>query len=759
MKNIFTNTKLALLSLCMLLFTAASGQQTIVTTAADVTACPGNEVAVPITVENFNDVASISLTLEFSNSVLTYYDYQNTNNELSSGSLFVNEDNGKVILSWFALESINIGEGTLIEFVFIHNGGNTDLVWDTLTPGACEYSDDELNSLPAVFENGSVIDDCNLSISGIVTNGVTSTGIPGVNISFSNNGGIATTDQDGYYSHPVDEGWSGTATPSYESFTFTPEFREYDNVTSPQTEQDYTGIEMENLPPGWEFTITSTMHIISVPLLANPSIEDEPLETGDYIGVFFLDEDGDEICGGTAEWNGAENIPVIAYGDDNLTSEKDGFDENEPLIWKVYSWNDEMAYQAQVTYNQDLPNHDGTFVTNGLSALITLDAYETMQQSITLASGWSGLSSYLNPIDPNIENIFNPIVNDLVILQTMDKVYWPDQGINTIGTWDTQTGYKIKLNNQADFTINGTPLDNRSVTLDMGWSIIPVHSECIVSAFDVFNPLEDTLTIAKEIGGSRVFWPELEIYTLEELFSGKAYMISVTENTSITYPECTKSRKITKTLDSIFNTPWNNVTITGSSHTIGVEARALDSIYAGDVLGVFTNDGLCAGMTQIDDVGENQALTAFGDDSTTPEIDGFEENEAMTLKLYRPGTDEQFIVYPEFDENMPNTEFFSTNGLSKITDINLQPVGLADLEKYQFNIYPNPADDHITITTKELNVGIKFTLQNILGQPVKKGMIKRRQTQINTSVIHEGVYLLQFTSDNTTVTTKKIIIK
>lgn len=759
MKNFYLNTKLAILTLCIFVFNVAAGQETIVTTAADVTACPGEEVAVPITVSNFNNVASISLTLDFSNSVLTYDDYQNVHNQLDGGSLFVNEDNGTVIVSWFSLETANIGEGTLMEFVFIHEGGSTDLEWDTITPGACEYSDEDLNVLPATFEDGSVTDDCNITISGTVTNAVTSEGIQGVSITFSNGGGEAITDQDGYYSQAIDEGWTGTATPSHNNFTFTPEYREYENVTSPLTGEDYTGLEMENLPPGWEFTITASMHVISVPLSANPNIEGEPLESGDYIGVFFLDEEGNEICGGAAEWNGEENIPVIAYGDDNLTQEKDGFDENEPFAWKVYSWNEEAEYNATVSYDESLPNHDGVFVTNGLSALTSLNAFETMQHSISIGNGWSGISSYLMPVDPNIENIFNPIIDELVILQTMDAVYWPDQGINTINTWDSQIGYKIKVNSETNLDINGMPLNTRTVDLNAGWSIMPVLSECAASAHDVFDPLEDTLTIAKEIGGDRVFWPELEIYTLSDLTPGNAYLVRVADNTSITYPECTKGKTATKTLDSIYNTPWNNVTITGSSHTIGIESRAMnDSIFAGDIIGVFTDDGLCAGMTEIDDTGENQALTAYGDDPTTPEKDGFEENEAMALKLYRPETEQQYLVFPEYDENMPNTEFFSNNGLSKITDMNLQLVGIEE-NQYQFNIYPNPADDHININTGGLNVEIKFTLINLLGQTVKNGMINRRQTHISTKKMHEGLYLLKLSTNDKVLTTRRIIIK
>ncbi|MDH4257646.1 MAG: hypothetical protein OEV50_02460, partial [Candidatus Aminicenantes bacterium] len=66
-------------------------------------------------------------------------------------------------------------------------------------------------------------------------------GINGVTIAFSNNGGAATSGLDGSYSRTIIEGWSGTATPSKAGYDFTPPSRDYTNLISDQTDQDYTG--------------------------------------------------------------------------------------------------------------------------------------------------------------------------------------------------------------------------------------------------------------------------------------------------------------------------------------------------------------------------------------------------------------------------------------------------------------------------------------------------------------------------------------
>jgi hypothetical protein len=73
-------------------------------------------------------------------------------------------------------------------------------------------------------------------ISGTVTHGgsglanVIITGLPG----------SPTTDGSGAYSGTVDSGWGGTATPVLSGYIFSPDHRDYHNVRSDQTGQDYT---------------------------------------------------------------------------------------------------------------------------------------------------------------------------------------------------------------------------------------------------------------------------------------------------------------------------------------------------------------------------------------------------------------------------------------------------------------------------------------------------------------------------------------
>ncbi len=136
----------------------------------------------------------------------------------------------------------------------------------------------------------------------------------------------------------------------------------------------------QGLPPGWDFAITPLFHPIAIPLSANPSLFGDPISPGDYIGVFFLRNDS-LICAGASEWYGSENIAVVAFGDDNMTIQKDGFQVNETINWKIYSWIYEEDFIASATYDSAMPNYDGKFHPGGLSALTGLYYGEPLEVS------------------------------------------------------------------------------------------------------------------------------------------------------------------------------------------------------------------------------------------------------------------------------------------------------------------------------------------------------------------------------------------
>jgi len=167
-----------------------------------------------------------------------------------------------------------------------------------------------------------------------------------------------------------------------------------------------------------------------------------------------------------------------------------------------------------------------------------LSAPTTTTQQIDLNAGWNSLSAYMIPLEQNVEDIFSPYTDDLVILQSANGVYWPAEGINTINNWNSKSGYIVKLENDINLQFEGIVEAEKDITVEMGWSILPVLSPCEVSipGFLAQNPGQ--IKIIKEIAGFGVFWPEQQIFTLNTLSPGKAYYVYSFNENNFVFPEC-----------------------------------------------------------------------------------------------------------------------------------------------------------------------------------------------------------------------------
>lgn len=156
--------------------------------------------------------------------------------------------------------------------------------------------------------------------------------------------------------------------------------------------------------------------------------------------------------------------------------------------------------------------------------------------NITIPAGWSGLSSYIMPGNSDIEALLGDILSELVIIQTMSWFYYPATGTNTIGTWQSQSAYQIKIANDVVLTISGYVEENKTMQLNEGWNLIPVISSQQVAAADLFASVANHLIIVKDAAGLNIFWPAYSINTIGSLQPGKAYFVKMAAPGTITFP-------------------------------------------------------------------------------------------------------------------------------------------------------------------------------------------------------------------------------
>lgn len=206
------------------------------------------------------------------------------------------------------------------------------------------------------------------------------------------------------------------------------------------------------------------------------------------------------------------------------------------FLWSNGAVGNPITVSPQTTTNYTVNVVDAGF--NFASDMVTVNVTPASEHQVTLSQGWSGVSSWLVPLQTDIELMMQPIGDTLVVVKNLDGIYHPAAGLNTLGDWDHNSGYMIKISSPLTLTITGHKPENTPVQLTSGWNLIPVRSNCQVDVAGLYAQISSELVIVKDAVGMRVFWPEQSVSTLNGLLPGNAYLIKVSDDCIITFPDC-----------------------------------------------------------------------------------------------------------------------------------------------------------------------------------------------------------------------------
>lgn len=386
-----------------------------------------------------------------------------------------------------------------------------------------------------------------------------------------------------------------------------------------------------------------------------------------------------------------------------------------------------------------------------------------LSQILNIPAGWSGVSSYIDPLNKGVDDIFSPHIPDFIILASITEFYYPDGGANTILNWSSETGYQIKTENEFNVTLTGSKIAPAQVDLATGWNLMPVLTPCGATTDEVFNGMGN-LTIVKEVAGSKIYWPDYGIETLASLDPGKAYWVLMDDPTLVTYPECAKNSSIAQSNVKPKNvTPWNDLTCTASSHAIAFPAEVLveGGLQAGDFIGAFTPEGLCAGRVEILNLKNNTALTAFANDETSLDRDGFEFGEMLQFRVYRPQGDKEFNMTVNYNEALPQQGIFNVQGLSAVKSITLDAKGTSEFPEMISRVYPNPSHGQFTLSMNFWPEKMQIQLMDTRGNVIRvyePGMLAGGSAyRLDLNDLQKGVYFLKL-ADVGFIEVKKIVI-
>ena len=94
------------------------------------------------------------------------------------------------------------------------------------------------------------------------------------------------------------------------------------------------------------------------------SLDGSAINFGYELGAFYLDDQGELVCGGITPWTGS-TTQIAVMGDDATTPSKDGFSEGEEITYFALNTYNQITYEANVTYQFG----SSLFSSNGLNII------------------------------------------------------------------------------------------------------------------------------------------------------------------------------------------------------------------------------------------------------------------------------------------------------------------------------------------------------------------------------------------------------
>ena len=262
-----------------------------------------------------------------------------------------------------------------------------------------------------------------------------------------------------------------------------------------------------------------------------------PLAMETYFGLCFSDFDYVLEAGSNISQNGDDAIELYEH---NQVIETFG-DVNIDATGEVWEYTDSWAYKLgnEWTYGGVNCTDDSETSASSNCPYPLCSSVSVDQQEIYFNQGWNIASTYIDPENSLIEVLFNPILDDLVIVKDyLGNAYLPEWSFNGIGNAQIGHGYYVKTTVFTSLTFYGdylTPEEN-PITISAGWNIIGYLRTTPSSLDEIFESLvaSDLIVIIKDYLGA-AYLPEFDFNGIGDLNPGQGYQIKTNGDCILQY--------------------------------------------------------------------------------------------------------------------------------------------------------------------------------------------------------------------------------
>lgn len=503
-------------------------------------------------------------------------------------------------------------------------------------------------------------------------------------------------------------------------------------------------------------------HVIIVP----DNIRSPDLQQGDCIGLFFEDNNGQDVCGGYIEWKGEVNT-LTAWGNTVeiwMSVMKNGFAPGETFKYKIWKHaTNQVIDITQAVYETDaLITDSSAYRDNGISKLKALISCD--KQRIRLHKGWNLISLNVEPSDKKMKSIFGNNQNVLVKDATGNIEYFPHAGIYD-GEWDILEGYKVKVWHDTRLHVCGTSIDPKTIiplNNDSYPDFLPYYYPFEYPVASAFREITDDIRYVQSLeylDGSGVpmalnYIPAYGINQIGNMKPGLAYKLSLVNPwRSFTYPDPFTVEDLDNymLIDSINrNTATNRKEASfenSERNRVLVIPENVLPLKPGVEINVYTSDDFFVGSWLYKGEG-NTAITLWDN----PEMPDYTEFEIRVIDSSQNELD-RYIVNVQDDVHTDGTLM----ELKKATITSTTTPASAMLR-----IYPNPASDFLrfSIPDNMKNVQAVLKVLSLDGRTVmEKYMYLLDDNELDVRELKSGVYLLQLQTEDNMYKTKFVISK